>query len=60
VQIFLTEKTDVVMTKLKELGFEVVLDVKTSNLIIGRLAIDKLEQLADQEFVKYISPQVTK
>jgi hypothetical protein len=48
------------MTKLKELGFEVVLDVKTSNLIIGRLAIDKLEQLADQEFVKYISPQVTK
>lgn len=60
VQIWLTDKSAAVMAKLKELGFEAVLDVKTSKLIIGRISIDKLEQLAEQDFVKYISPQVTK
>jgi Ca-activated chloride channel family protein len=60
VQIWLTEKSDEAMAKLKELGFEVVLDVKTSKLIIGRVSIEKLEKLAGLKFVKYVSPQVTK
>lgn len=60
VQIWLTEKSDEAIAKLKELGFEVVLDVKTSNLIIGRVSIEKLQTLAELKFVKYVSPQVTK
>ena len=59
-QIVLSEKSPAVMRKLKELGLEVVLDVKTSKTIVGRIAIDKLELLAEQDFVTYISPQVTK
>jgi hypothetical protein len=47
-----------VSSKLKELGLEVVLDQKTSKLVIGRIAIDKLEALADLKFVRYVSPQL--
>lgn len=60
VKVWLTDNSPQVLAKLKELGFEVVLDVKTSKLIIGRISIDKLQTLAEQNFVKYISPQVTK
>jgi len=60
VQIWLTEKSDEALAKLKELGFEVILDNKGSKLIIGRLPIDKLETLASLNFVRYVSPQVTK
>jgi dissimilatory sulfite reductase (desulfoviridin) alpha/beta subunit len=58
VQVWLTEKSDEVTTKLKELGFEVILDQKTSKLVIGRLSIEKLEALADLQFVRYVSPQM--
>ena len=58
VQIWLTEKSAEAFAKLKELGFEVVLDQKTSKLMIGRIAIDKLEALADLKFVRYVSPQM--
>jgi len=56
-QIWLTDKSDEALAKLKELGFEVVLDPKTSKLVIGRLPIEKLEALADLKFVRYIAPQ---
>ena len=57
VQVWLSEKSDEALAKLKELGFEVVLDAKNSKLIIGRIPIDKLEALANLKFVKYVSPQ---
>ena len=60
VQVWLTEKSPEALAKLKELQFEVLLDLKNSTLIIGRISIDKLEQLADLKFVSYVSPQVTK
>ena len=60
VQVWLTEKSDEALAKLKELGFEVVLDPKTSKLIVGRLPIDKLEALAKLKFVRYVSPQASK
>jgi Ca-activated chloride channel homolog len=56
VQIWLTEKSDEALAKLKELGFEVVLDAKNSKVIIGRLPVDKLEALANLKFVKYVAP----
>jgi len=39
VQIWLTEKSDENMAKLKELGFAIVLDPKTAKLVIGRMPI---------------------
>src|SRR5215217_8593033 len=60
VQIWLTEKSAEALATLQELGFEVVLDAKTSNLMIGRLPIDKLGTLATLKFVTYVSPQVSK
>ena len=60
VQVWLTDKSSVSLAKLKELGFEVVLDSRTSNLIIGRLPVEKIEMLARLSFVKYVSPQVSK
>ena len=60
VQVWLTDKSDENLAKLKEFGFEVVLDPKSSKLIIGRLSIDKLEALADLKFVRYVAPQALK
>lgn len=60
VQIWLTEKNEEAMAKLKELGFEVILDPKTAKLVIGRLPIEKLQALAELKFVRYVSPQTAK
>jgi Ca-activated chloride channel family protein len=60
VQVWFTEKSDAARTKLKELGFEVVLDYRDSKLMIGRLPMDKLELLAELEFVRYVSPQISR
>jgi hypothetical protein len=58
VQIWLTEKSDENMAKLKELGFEIVLDPKTAKLVIGRIPIEKLAALAELKFVRYVGPQM--
>ncbi|HEY8204638.1 MAG TPA: VIT and VWA domain-containing protein [Pyrinomonadaceae bacterium] len=58
-QIWLTDKSEETMAKLKELGFEVVLDPKTAKLVIGRLPIEKLATLAELKFVRYVAPQVS-
>jgi len=59
VQVWLTDKSPEAMAKLKELGFEVVLDPKTSKLVIGRLPIEKLGALSELKFVRYVAPQTT-
>ena len=58
VQIWLTEKSDETMAKLKELGFEVVLDPKTAKMVIGRLPVEKLGALSELKFVRYVAPQM--
>jgi Ca-activated chloride channel family protein len=60
VQVWLTDKSEASVAKLKELGFEVVFDSKSSSLLIGRISIDKLETLARLSFVRYVAPQVSK
>lgn len=60
VQLWLTDKSELTKAKLKELGFEVVLDHASSNLMIGRIPIDKLALLADLGFVRYVSPQISR
>jgi Ca-activated chloride channel homolog len=56
-QVWLTDKSAENLAKLKELGFEVVLDPKSAKVVIGRLPIEKLEALAELGFIRYVSPQ---
>jgi Ca-activated chloride channel family protein len=56
-QIWLTDKSAENLAKLKELGFEVVLDPKSAKMVIGRLPLEKLAALAELKFVRYVSPQ---
>jgi hypothetical protein len=60
VQLWLTDKSELTKARLKELGFEVVLDHANSNLIIGRIAVAKLAALAELASVRYVSPQISK
>ena len=57
IQIWLTDKSDETLAKLKELGFEIVLDPKSAKMIIGRLPIEKLAALAELKSVRYVAPQ---
>jgi Ca-activated chloride channel family protein len=57
IQIWLTEKSPEVLAELKQLGFEVLLDPKTANLVIGRLPVEKLSALVDIKAVRYVAPQ---
>ena len=58
IQIWLLDKSDETMAKLKELGFEVVLDPKSAKMVIGRLPIDKLAALGELKSVRYVAPQI--
>jgi Ca-activated chloride channel family protein len=58
IQIWLTDKSAENLARLKELGFEVMLDPKTSKLVIGRMPVDKLAALVDLKFVRYVAPQI--
>ncbi len=57
IQIWFTDKSDEAMAKLKELGFEIVLDPKTAKTVIGRLPIEKLAALAEIKSIRYVAPQ---
>jgi Ca-activated chloride channel family protein len=59
IQIWLDDKSEATIAKLKELGFEVVLDPTTSKMIIGRLPIEKLAALAELKSVRYVAPQTS-
>lgn len=58
VQIWLNEKSDDTLAKLKELGFEIVLDPKSAKLVIGKIPIEKLEELTALKAVRYVAPQL--
>jgi hypothetical protein len=60
IQIWLTDKSPENLAKLKEIGFEVILDPKTSKLVIGRLPIEKIEALSALDFVRFAAPQTNK
>ena len=59
IQIWFVDKSDEAMAKLKELGFEVVLDPKTAKMVIGRLPIEKLNALAEMKSIRYVAPQMS-
>jgi Ca-activated chloride channel family protein len=55
VRVWLVDKTPEAIEELKKLGFEVLLDPKTSSVIIGRIAIEKLEALAELKSVRMVT-----
>jgi Ca-activated chloride channel family protein len=57
IQVWLVDKTPEALEELKKLGFQVVLDPKTSKVVIGRIAIEKLSALAELESVLFVAPQ---
>jgi Ca-activated chloride channel family protein len=56
IQVWLSDKSVETVAQLKRLGFEVVLDPKSAKMIVGRLAIEKLEALAELKAVLYVAP----
>lgn len=58
--VWFNDKSDLVKVKLRELGFEVVLDSPNSNVMVLRLPMDKIELLAQMDFVRYVSPQISR
>ncbi|MBX7220146.1 MAG: VWA domain-containing protein, partial [Blastocatellia bacterium] len=56
IQVRLTEMTPETLETLKKLGFEVVAETKTAKLVVGRIAIEKLEALAELKVVRFIAP----
>ncbi|MBI2875509.1 MAG: VWA domain-containing protein [Candidatus Tectomicrobia bacterium] len=60
IQVWLRDTSPETMARLKKLGFELVLQPKTANLVIGRLPIDKLAELAALDVVRYVAPQLTR
>jgi Ca-activated chloride channel family protein len=59
IQIWFTDKSDEAMAKLKELGFEIILNPKTARMVIGRLPIEKLAALAEMQSIRYVAPQTS-
>jgi TonB family protein len=57
IQVWLIDKSAETINQLKQLGFETLLDPKSSKLIIGRLPVEKLEALVELPAVRYIAPQ---
>jgi Ca-activated chloride channel homolog len=57
IQIWLADKSAETMAKLKQLGFETLLDPKTAKMVIGRAPIEKLAAIAELAAVRYIAPQ---
>lgn len=60
IQVWLTDKSEETIAQLKQLGFEVMLDPKTSKMVIGRVPIEKLAALAELAFVQYAAPMKSK
>lgn len=57
IRITLADLTPQTLAKLKELGFESVLQVRNTRMLVGRIRLDKLAALAELPLVQYIAPQ---
>jgi Ca-activated chloride channel family protein len=57
IQVWLIDKSAETINQLKKLGFETLLDPQSSNLIVGRLPVEKLAAFVELPAVRYIAPQ---
>jgi Ca-activated chloride channel family protein len=55
IQLFLTEHSAAILDQLKAAGFQITKDRTKEKVLIGRLSLDKLIDLARLQTVKYIS-----
>ena len=56
IQVTLSDASPVSITKLKNLGFEVVVPVNSAKTVIGRIPFEALTALAELDVVRYVSP----
>jgi hypothetical protein len=56
VQVWLNDTSKETIALLTQLGFEIILQPKTTKMIIGRLPVEKLEALATLKQVRYVAP----
>jgi len=56
IQIWLADAAPQTIAALEKLGFEVVLHPKAGKVILGRIAIERLEELAALPVVRYVAP----
>ncbi|GAH32805.1 unnamed protein product, partial [marine sediment metagenome] len=59
VAIWLTDDSEENLAKLKELGFQVMGQAKSVKMLIGKLPVDKLEEVAQLDFVRLVEPAPT-
>jgi TonB family protein len=57
IQVWLMDKSAETVGQLKKLGFETLLDPKSSKLILGRLPVERLAALIELPAVRYVAPQ---
>jgi Ca-activated chloride channel homolog len=56
-QVWLTDTNPETLEKLKEIGFELVAQPRTGNLVIGRLSVGKLKAFSKLSVVRYVTLQ---
>jgi Ca-activated chloride channel family protein len=56
IQVTLSDASPASITKLKNLGFEVVVPVNSAKTVIGRIPFEALAALAELDVVRYVSP----
>ena len=56
IQLWLTDTSAAALAEIKKLGFEIILEPKSTKMVIGRIPIANLEALAKLSSVRYISP----
>ncbi|HEX8118993.1 MAG TPA: TonB family protein, partial [Pyrinomonadaceae bacterium] len=56
-RIRLSDKSPAVLAQLRKLGFELILDAASTDLVIGRLPLEKLPALADVQAIRYVAPE---
>jgi len=59
VSIWLIDDSEENLAKLKELGFRVMGQAKSVKMLIGKLPVDKLEEVAQLDFVRLVEPAPT-
>ncbi len=55
-QVYLANTSAETLAELKKLGFEVITEAKGAKLVVGRISVDKLDELAKLSAVVYIAP----
>ena len=55
-QVYLTNTSADTLAQLKRLGFEVITEAKGAKVVVGRISIEKLDELAKLSVVVYIAP----